>query len=259
MDIRFIAVIFLIAAIMEMIGKMMRKARERELEGEERPRSVDPLAQVFKEMDLLQDGEKSFDPVPKELESGDGGRSERVVEALPDKVGSRGEPAGPWALPGPASPEGSAGRAQAPPPPPGRRAEAPGWPPRAEPASHPARSPGSPARPLPAPASRELQAALPRERALRPVEVRSREFRPRGPREIVPRRRPEEGVAPAAPRAVADDPVPARIEAGLGDARTGEADRLSLGSVRGLRRLVVAREVLGAPLALRGKERFPDS
>jgi len=83
MDIRFLAIIFLVAALMEMLAKMMRKAKQREIEGEAAPRSVDPLAQVFKEMELLPDVDEVLEPGRKELERGGEGRSARGEEAGP--------------------------------------------------------------------------------------------------------------------------------------------------------------------------------
>ncbi|MDE2763129.1 MAG: hypothetical protein OXQ94_04225 [Gemmatimonadota bacterium] len=256
MDIRFLAIIFLVAALMEMLAKVMRKARQREIEGEERPRSADPLAQVFKEMDLLPDIEEPLDPVRQALESGAEGPSRRVEEAAPGTVEPRGEAADPWALPTSQprkSPDGDAGGL---PVPSGKDAEPPDSRPRVDRMFEPPGPAGSPAFAVPVPASPESRAAPARDRAPRPVEVRSREFRPREAREVVPHRRVEARPDSAAAGEVPTERARGRV-GGRGRAEgTWEHGVLSLGSVRGLRRLVVAREVLGPPLALRGEEPF---
>lgn len=228
MDIRFLAIIFLVAALMEMLAKRMRKARERELEGEEPPRTVDPLARVFKEMDLLPDMEDSPDPIRQALQSGAGEPSRRM-EVAPDTAEGRGA-----------------------------AAEPPDLRPRVEEMAEPTRPAGPRTRPVPAPVFQEVQVVPSRDRAPRPVEVRSREFRPREAREVVPHRRAE-----ARPDSVDAGGVPAEHAPGRKGGRgrgdgTREPGVLGLGSVRGLRRLVVAREVLGPPLALRGEEPNPN-
>lgn len=250
MDIRFLAIIFLVAALMEMIAKMMRKARAREVEGEERPRAVDPLAQVFKE--LVAEDEETAEPARRELERRAAGRSARREEAGPDTEEPVGEPSDTWALPSSPQREGSAGGPVARPAP-SRRAAEPS-PPRVDRLFDPAGPAESPAPPVPA--SPELETVPPRDRAPRPIEVRSREFRPREAREVVPHRRAE-----SRPAAAAAGPEPAEHVPGWGGGRgrtdgTGEPRVPGLGSVRGLRRLVVAREVLGPPLALRDEEPF---
>lgn len=229
MDIRFLAIIFLVAALMEMLAKRMRKAREREIEGEERPRSADPLAQVFKEMDLLPDAEDSPDPIRQALESGAGAPSRRMEEVAPDAAEGRGAAAETWDLR-----------------------------PRVEEMAEPTRPAGPRTRPVPAPVSQEVQVVPSRDRAPRPVEVRSREFRPREAREVVPHRRAEARPDSMDAGGVSAEHVPGREGGrGRGDG-TREPGVLGLGSVRGLRRLVVAREVLGPPLALRGEEPNPN-
>ena len=256
MDIRFLAIIFLVAALMEMLAKRMRKARERELEGEERPRSVDPLAQVFKEMDLLPDMEEEPDPVRRALESGSEEPSRRSGRLAPGTLETRGAAAEPWALPESRSRRGPAGDAGAPPVPSGRGAEPPDPRSGVEGMFEPAGSAESPVSPVPVSAPPESKAPRLRDRAPRPVEARSREFRPREAREVVPHRRAE-----ARADSVAAGGVPAERARELAGERgrtdgSGRYGVLSLGSVRGLRRLVVAREVLGPPLALRGEEPF---
>lgn len=256
MDIRILAVIFLVAALMEMLAKMMRKARQRELEGEEPPRTVDPLAQVFKELKLVEEDEETPEPARRELEQRAGGRSARGKEA--GGAGTEepgGEPSEIWALPSSQPRERPAG---------GAVALSPSGPaakpsrPRVERLFEPTEPADSPLPPVPVPASPELETAPPRDRAPRPVEVRSREFRSREAREIVPHRRTEARPAPAASAPAAAEHVSGREGGrGRGDA-TREPGVLGLGSVRGLRRLVVAREVLGPPLALRGEESNPN-
>ena len=252
MDIRFLAIIFLVAALMEMLSKMMRKAREREVEGEAAPRSVDPLAEVFKELKLVAEDEQTPEPARREPERGAEEPSSRREEAGPGTEEPRGEPSEIWALPVSPPQERPAGRSSMPPAPSGPVTEPSR--PRADRLFEPARPEESPMAPVPVPASPEMKPVPPRDRAPRPVEVRSRESRPREAREIVTHRRTE-----TQPASVADGQVPAERVPG----RVGERMRtdgpaghgvLSLGSVRGLRRLVVAREVLGPPLALRDEE-----
>ena len=104
-----------------------------------------------------------------------------------------------------------------------------------------------------------------RDRAPRPVVVRSREARPIESRRR--ERRPSAAESRVAERAAAGteqllrrlrepERAPSAEPAGAAAATgAGPGDRLGLGSRRGLRRLVVAREVLGPPLALRDGER----
>lgn len=120
--------------------------------------------------------------------------------------------------------------------------------------------------PAPQPLPGPLRSAPPvvppdvyRDRTPRPVVVRSREARPIEPRRR--ERRPPAGDPRVARLAVAGTeelrrrlreparaPSPGRVGAATG---AGPSGRLGLGSTDGLRRLVVAREVLGPPLALR--------
>ncbi len=258
MDIRFLAIIFLVAALMEMLAKVMRKARQREIEGEDAPRRVDPLAQAFKEMELLPDVEEALEPARKELERGRRERSALGREAEPgaEDVASGAEDAGgesaePWALP--VSP--SRARPDLPPVPSRRVAKPVDSRPRVERLFEPAEPVEPPWAPEPVPAAPELHTVPARDRAPRPVEVRSREFRPRDGREVV-RRSAEPDTAPVTAGALPEERSPGRVEKGRIAADVAEAGVLGLGSVRGLRRLVVAREVLGPPLALRGEEPY---
>ena len=261
MDIRFLAIIFLVAALMEMLSKMMRKARQREIEGEAAPRSADPLAQAFKEMELLSDVEEALEPARQELERGRRERSALGTEAepgaedvAPGAEDAGGEPAEPWALPVSPSRASPAGRPDLPPVPSRRVAKPMDSRPRVERLFEPAEPVVPPTAPEPpVPAAPELHTVPARDRAPRPVEVRSREFRPRDGREVV-RPSAEADTAPVAAGAVPEERSPGRVEKGRIAADVAETGVLGLGSVRGLRRLVVAREVLGPPLALRGEE-----
>ena len=254
MDIRFLAIIFLVAALMEMLAKMMRKAKQREIEDEAAPRRVDPLAQVFKEMDLLPDVDEVLEPGRKELERGAEGRSARREEAAPGTEEPHGEPSEIWALPV-SPPQERPARGSPMPLAPSRRVAEPSRR-RADRLFEPVGPEESPVAPVSAPVSPEMKAVPPRDRAPRPVEVRSREFRPREAREIVTHRREEARPASVAAGPVLAERVPAREGERVRTDGPGGNGVLSLGSVRGLRRLVVAREVLGPPLALRGEEPF---
>ena len=246
MDIRFLAVIFLIAALIEMLAKMMRKARAAQVEdGSEPKKVVDPMARVFEEMNLLPGIEETIDPTAREAEPGAGERRHRAERAGPDMTGGAHEPASggpqrepddPWALPSATSPTAKIAEPVV--------AEPTAWP-----------EPSVPAEPVPAPASEEIVPY--RDRSPRPIEVRSREFRPREAREIVPRSRDEADPAPVVAGAVKER-APGEAGGRRGVEGMGGSAVPGLGSVRDLRRLVVAREVLGPPLARRGEERFTE-
>ena len=254
MDIRFIAAIFLVAALMEMLAKMARKRRgEEELEEREAPRPADPLAGVLEEMRRLSPGDESAREVGPEA-------PERVVRErrVPAReVGfhapeSRGEPVVP-------------GR---PPPSRDRPAAAPLTPlsppePVAEPVTLRSQfermfepMPQRPAAPVvvPEPTPQPQPVVPRRDRSPRPVEVRSREVRPREARDLAERTWTEERDVAVEVRTTRTDGGRRRMETGWG----GEGGAPGMGSVRGLRRLVVAREVLGPPLALRDEEPFTD-
>ena len=96
-----------------------------------------------------------------------------------------------------------------------------------------------------------------RSRAPRPAEVRSRAPRPV---EVWSRESRLEPVARTAPSSVGEgrDDRPVRLPASVGadyapspEGRAPDPSQLGLDTVTGLRRLVVAREVLGPPVALR--------
>lgn len=249
MDIRFIAIIFVVAALMEMISKALKKSREAGLEEEEAPRRpADPLAGVLEEMQRLPRGDESGPEVLQETD--DYGISDRWTherEVIPRVPEPRGEPVAPTrSTPSPGRP----GADTMVPLPPRRRVPEPVTlrgqverlfePPPAVPVV------------VPDPPAQEAPEVTYRDRSARPVEVRSREARPREARDLAERAWTGERAA-AAPKPAVDGERP-RAET----QRKGEGAVLDLGSVRGLRRLVVAREVLGPPLALRDSDLFGD-
>ncbi|MDE2794233.1 MAG: hypothetical protein OXL34_05375 [Gemmatimonadota bacterium] len=252
MDIRFIAAIFLIAALMEMLAKMARKRRGEEegLEDGTAPRRpADPLAGVIEELQRLPRGEEQGLEVAPEV----GDRPIREQRVREREVDPRA-PEVKWELDVPDEsaplPERPTLDPVAPPPvvePVTLRGQIERmFEPMPQPAAAPVAVPEPPPQPKP---------VVPRrDRSPRPVEVRSREVRPREARDLVERAWTEERAAIAAvPEAVADGRR-RRAEVGWG----GEGGGPGLGSVRDLRRLVVAREVLGPPLALRGEEPLKD-
>ncbi len=185
MDIRFIAIIFLIAALMEMISKALKKGRGAGIEDGSETGSVDPLRRALEDMQLLPGADdERVEPGRDIPVPGAGERRVRVRVVEPE---STVEPV----------------------------------------------PPAEPTKVVPY-----------RDRAPRQIEVRSREARPLPPRPR-PRaeRRPVPVVAGTARKEVAAEREGAVRGGGLG-----------LGSVSGLRRLVVAREVLGPPLALRDND-----
>ena len=211
MDIRLLAIIALIAVLMEMLGRLARKRAANEAEDGSRPARVDPFASVMEELEWLpMDEDQAAKPTP--------GVAALIVER----------------------------------PVPPAEVEPPVWPaPRTvEPAPRPRRAvaPASPPR-------REGQVVEYRDRAPRAIEVRSREARTVERRRAVPSRRVDEVrvpvVAMRAEGAASRGAGPERLV--VPDASRSEG--LGLRSVSGLRRLVVAREVLGPPLALRDEER----
>lgn len=256
MDIRFIAAIFLIAALMEMLAKMARKRRGEEEgleEASEPPRPADPLAGVLEEMRQLSRGDEPGREIVPETEE----RRIRVLRVREREVEPRA-PESKWELDVPDRPA----------PPPGRPALDPVVrPPPSEPVVEPVTLRDQIERmfePMPRPPSVPVAVPEPppppkpvvprRDRSPRPVEVRARDIRPREKEDIAERAWTEERAATAAvPDAVADGRR-RRAEVGWG----GEGGGPGLGSVRDLRRLVVAREVLGPPLALRGEEPLKD-
>ena len=183
MDIRFIAIIFLIAALMEMISKALKKRRGAGIEDGSETGSVDPLRRTLEDMQLLPGADERVEPGRDIPVPGAGERRVRVRVVEPESTVE------------------------------------------------------------PVPPAEPTQVVPYRDRAPRQIEVRSREARPLPPR---PRaeRRPVPVVAGTARKEVAAEREGAVRGGGL-----------ALGSVSGLRRLVVAREVLGPPLALRDNDR----
>ena len=223
MDIRFIAIIFLIAALMEMISKALKKKRGVGIEDGSGAESVDPLRRALEETpwspELDEDTLPGRDiPVP--------GAGERRVRVRVEEPESTVEPV----------PTGRADWDAEPERPPREAKVVEQWPPRR---AAEGREPVRPAEPT--------QVLPYRDRAPRQIEVRSREARPLPPRPSA-ERRPVPVVAATARKEVA--------AVREGAVRGGGLD---LGSVSGLRRLVVAREVLGPPLALRTNDREPGS
>ena len=229
MDLRFLAVIFLVIAIMEAIGKLLKKARLAEADGEQeqepqRPR--DPLAEVFRDLRLGQLGDDAAKPAARLVR-------EAVERAVP-MAEDRGE----------AVPEAASG---------GRGAESR----LPSPVGHPRER-----RPPPGPAPTPVR--------------RSRETPPPFPSPL-PRRRlrrvrvPVQSPAPAAAvrqRTPSHEPIPAmaalRRRAGSDGIAAAPTPRSPQrhpwdGAVAAyispttLRHLVVAREVLGPPVALRAE------
>ena len=256
MDIRFLAVIFLIVALMEMLAKMARKRRGEEEGLEDRvepPRPADPLAGVLEEMQRLTRGDEGGgevgpeppEPVARDRRSPGGEMGLRVPEsprepAAPVKPPPRERPATDDLMPHAPSeraPEPVTLRGQI------ER--------MFEPMPQPPATPVVVPEPSPQP-----KAVVPRrDRSPRPVEVRSREARPREARDLVERTWTEERAAVAAVPKSGGDGGRRRAEVGWGGEGGAGA---GLGTVRDLRRLVVAREVLGPPLALRGEEPFSE-
>ena len=260
MDFRFLAVIILIAALMEMLAKMARKRRGEEEGLEERiepRRPADPLAGVLEEMQRLTRGDE-------------GGR-EVGPEAPELVVRERRSPGGEMGSGVSESPREPVAPVR---PPPRERAATDDLTPHSPPerATEPATLrgqiermfdplPQQPAVPVvveepsapPDPWALPKPVVAPRDRSPRPVEVRPREVRPREARDIAERAWTEEReVSTDAPKTGDDLGRPVETRWG------GEGVGQGLGSVRDLRRLVVAREVLGPPLALRGEEPLKD-
>ena len=251
MDFRFIAVIFLIAALMEMLAKMARKRRGEEEEGlEDRiepRRPADPLAGVLEEMQRLPRGEEGGREVVSEADDRRI-REREVAPRAPELEWELDVPDQPGPLPerpamDPVAPLPTSERAPEPVTLRGQIEKM--FEPMPQPPTVPVVVPEPPPQPRP---------VVPRrDRPSRPVEARPRETRPREARDVAERAWTEErDVSRDAPKTGGD--VGRRVETRWG----GEAGGPGLGSVRDLRRLVVAREVLGPPLALRSGEPFSE-
>ena len=251
MDIRFLAVIFLVVALMEMLAKMARKRRGEEegLEEEIEPRRpADPLAGVLEEMQRLTRGDEGGREVVPEVD-------DRRIRAR--EVASRA-PELQWELEVPVQPDPLPERPamdSVAPLPTSERAPEPVtlrgqiekmFEPMPRPPTVPVVVPEPPPQPKPVVPRRDGSS--------RPVEARPRETRPREARDISERAwAVERDVSTDAPK-TADD-VGRRVETRWGGEAGGGP---GLGSVRDLRRLVVAREVLGPPLSLRSGEPFTE-
>lgn len=252
MDIRFIAVIFLIAALMEFLGKLARKRREEELEGEvERPRVADPLAGVLEEMRRLPGGDE---PGLEALETDDRGVRERGAPGSEARLRAAEPEREPVRSARPTPSRESMFVDTVAPAPPDRVAEP--VTPRARIERMFDQMTQPPAAPVvePEPPPKVAPVVPRRDRSPRPVEARSREGRPREARALEERAWTDERVAADGVPVSGTDGARRRVRARRG----AEGAGLDIGSVSGLRRLVVAREVLGPPLALRGEEPFTE-
>ena len=193
MDIRFLLILAVVAAVMEILGRLARKGAGTGAPRVPGPDGADPLMQQLEELEWVPGAHDGDDekPVPH--------RERAPVERPAAAAAVAAAPA--------VAPERVRDR-----------------------------------RPLPPEPVMVL-----RDRAPRPVPVRSREPRPADARLADAR--------PTEPRRVRPrpaEPHPAEREApASGGGAVGAGGRLGLGTVGGLRRLVVAREVLGPPIALR--------
>ena len=199
MDFRFIAVVMIIMAILDFLGRLARKrAGVAQSEDGEALDGVDVLKALTGE-----DGRGS-------------GRGEARAAAIPQARVGRDQGAVPAVLQ----------RAEAVAPPAGRVPSA--------------------APPVPIRESRVLEL---RDRAPREIQVRSREPRPMeerpSPTDLPPREVAAGAVSPNVQPKQHPPPATRRSRS------TDVGKRLGLGSADDLRRLVVAREVLGPPLAMR--------
>ena len=228
MDLRFLAVIFLVIAIMEAIGKLLKKARlaeagEEQKQEPQRPR--DPLAEVFRDLRLGQLGDDGAKPAAQMVREA----VERAVPVAED--GGEAVPEAASGVEGPGSTPSPVGRPRERPPPPGpaptpvRRSREPRPIPEPAPPTPPA--PGLGHRPEPAPAAAVSQRTPSQE----PIPAMA----------VLRRRAGSDGIATTAPT-----PRSPR-------ARPWDGAVAAYSSPTTLRHLVVAREVLGPPVALRAE------
>lgn len=205
MDIRFLLILAVVAAIMEILGRLARRSAGTGAPRVQGPDGADPLMQQLEELEWVPGTHDEEDDTPAPR------RERPAAAAAPERV---------------------------------REPERLPLPPELPPAAVPREPRPAPVPRQPPPAPERV--VVFRDRAPRPVPIRSREAR-----------RVE--VRPVAPRPVALPPVkprPVEREASASVGGPGGAGgRLGLGTVNGLRRLVVAREVLGPPIALRDGER----
>ncbi|MCY3809759.1 MAG: hypothetical protein OXG58_10125 [Gemmatimonadetes bacterium] len=227
MDLRFLAVIFLVIAIMEAIGKLLKKARLAEAEEEqpqEPPRPRDPLAEVFRDLRLGQLGDDAAKPAARLVREA----VERAVPMAEDRGEAVPEAASGVEEPSPTpSPVGHPRERRPPPgpaPTPVRRSREPR--PIPEPAPPMSPAPGQGPRPEPAPAAA--------------VRQRTPSHEPVPAMAALRRRAGSDGIAAApTPRSPQRRPWNGAVAAYT--------------SPTALRHLVVAREVLGPPVALRAE------
>ena len=217
MDIRFLLILAVVAAIMEILGRLARKGAGTGAPRVPGPDGADPLMQQLEELQWVPGAHDDEDDTPAP-------RRERAALE---------RPAAATAAATATAPE----RVREPEPLP---TELPPAPVPRQPRPAPV-----PRQPRPAPVPRQPPPAqervlVLRDRAPRPVPVRSSEPRRVEVRPVEPH--------PVAPPLVKPRPAEREAPASAGG-------WLGLGKVDGLRRLVVAREVLGPPIALRDEER----
>ncbi len=233
MDFRFVAVLMIIMAILDLLGRMARK-RAAAASGEE----GDSLegADVFKDYEtrlaiLQQKALTGEEPKPPGLPARSGQPEDGAVRR-PDEVRPR-----------------EAARTRIPPAGGGPGREIPAVLQRAEPAASPGVLPAT----APPATAREASVLELRDRAPREIEVRSRDPRPvrrqpaAAPADLPA---PAEPVVRASSRRLVTQPPPVP---GHRPRSVDIGSRLGLGSNTDLRRVVLAREVLGPPLAMRDR------
>lgn len=233
MDLRLMAVIMAFAIIMDVVGRMARKraAGEQPQESPEQPPEGWNIMQALADADELPD-KLLRDALPPARTRSEAGRERDPEEvAVPrgespasrmDAVSGRVRLAHEPALPKPIASERVV------------REPVPIEPVTIVPT-------GTPATARVDPGSWDLPM---RDRSARPIEVRPRDPRAFDRDARTPGREPEERRTPHPPD-VDYAPVPRRSRS------TDLGERLGLTDARALRRVVVAREVLGPPLALR--------
>lgn len=229
MDLRFMAIIMAFAIIMDIVGRMARKraAEQQPQEPPEQPAEGWNILQALADADELPDKllREALPPARTRSEAGQEQDPEEVAVPRRESSASRMDP--------------FSGRV--------RLAHEPVLP---EPivSERVVRDPVVPTVPTATPATARVDPGswdLPmRDRSARPIEVRSRDPRAFDRDARTPGREPEERRTPHPPD-VDYAPVSRRSRSSDLGARLGLTD------ARALRRVVVAREVLGPPLALR--------
>lgn len=214
MDLRFLAVIFLVIAIMEAIGRLLKKARLAEADEEqpqEPPRPRDPLAEVFRDLRLGQLGDDVVKPAGQLVR-------EAIAKAVPAEDAADAAPS-------------AAEKVDAP-------DDVPLAPPPGEPRRHLERDPAT----VPSP-----QGVRPTAPATSPPPAPAPAV---AARRRTPRHEPVPVLAALRHRAGSDGTATARTPRSP-RARPWDGAVAFYSSPTTLRRLVVAREVLGPPVALR--------